>query len=180
MFKGELEVAGQTVSLRSITCPVFLLGGDEDYITPWQQVHNMRYAVGSVLVRRYLAPGGHIDLFIGHRSQAEYWTPILAHVRKLSAGCSAQAAMFHPNDAGQADDFLHLCGGVGPQRPGSDVTGRRQQEKGRSRLLVAGELGENDDVVLADGPHQLGAPAGLLTAPYPCNSRAIAVQSGPQ
>ena len=46
MFKGELEVAGQTVSLRSITCPVFLLGGDEDYITPWQQVHNMRYAVG--------------------------------------------------------------------------------------------------------------------------------------
>ena len=47
LFKGELEVAGKTVSLRSITCPVFLLGGDEDDVTPWQQVHNMRYAVGS-------------------------------------------------------------------------------------------------------------------------------------
>ena len=84
MFKGELEVAGKTVNLRSITCPVFLLGGEEDDITPWQQVHNMRYAVGSRLVRWYLAPGGHIDLFIGHRSQAEYWTPILAQVRELS------------------------------------------------------------------------------------------------
>jgi len=84
MFRGELEVAGQTVSLRSITCPVFLLGGEEDDITPWQQVHNMRYAVGSSLVRRYLAPGGHIGLFIGRQSQAEYWTPILAQVRELS------------------------------------------------------------------------------------------------
>ena len=84
MFKGELEVAGQTVSLRRITCPVFLLGGDEDDITPWQQVHNMQYAVGSSLVRWHLAPGGHIGLFIGRQSQAEYWTPILAEVRKLS------------------------------------------------------------------------------------------------
>jgi poly(3-hydroxybutyrate) depolymerase len=84
MFKGELEVAGQTVSLRSIACPVFLLGGEGDDITPWQQVHNMRYAVGSSLVRWYLAPGGHIALFIGRQSQAEYWTPILAQVRELS------------------------------------------------------------------------------------------------
>ena len=84
MFKGELEVAGQAVSLRSITCPVFLLGGEEDDITPWQQVHNMRDAVGSSLVRWYLAPGGHIGLFIGRQSQSEYWTPILAQIRELS------------------------------------------------------------------------------------------------
>jgi poly(3-hydroxybutyrate) depolymerase len=84
MFKGELKVAGKTVNLRSITCPVFLLGGEQDDITPWQQVHNMRYAVGSLLVRWYLAPGGHLGLFIGHRSQAEYWTPILSQVRELS------------------------------------------------------------------------------------------------
>ena len=88
MFKGELQVAGQAVSLASITCPVFLLGGEQDDITPWQQVHNMRYAVGSSQVRWYLAPGGHIGLFIGRQSQAEYWTPILAQVRELSRpGC---------------------------------------------------------------------------------------------
>ena len=84
MFRGELEVAGQTVSLRSITCPLFLLGGEQDDITPWQQVHNMRNAVGSSLVRWHLAPGGHIGLFIGRQSQAEYWTPILTQIRELS------------------------------------------------------------------------------------------------
>ncbi len=84
LFTGELEVAGNTVNLRSITCPVFLLGGEEDDITPWQQVHNMRYAVGSSVVRWHLAPGGHIGLFIDRQSQAEYWTPILAQVRDLS------------------------------------------------------------------------------------------------
>jgi hypothetical protein len=34
-----------------------------------------------------------MDLFIGHQSQAEYWTPILAQVRELSrpqgTGCQA-------------------------------------------------------------------------------------------
>ena len=85
LFTGELEVAGQkNVSLRSITCPVFLLGGEQDDITPWQQVRNMRDAVGSAQVRWYLAPGGHIGLFIGRQAQAEYWTPILAQVRQLS------------------------------------------------------------------------------------------------
>ena len=32
LFTGKLEVAGQTVNLRSITCPVFLLGGEGDHL----------------------------------------------------------------------------------------------------------------------------------------------------
>jgi poly(3-hydroxybutyrate) depolymerase len=90
LFTGKLEVAGETVSLRGITCPVFLLGGEEDDITPWQQVHNMRDAVGSSLVSCHLAPGGHIGLFIGRQSHAEYWTPILAQVRELSRPGASQ------------------------------------------------------------------------------------------
>jgi polyhydroxyalkanoate depolymerase len=90
LFTGELEVAGKTASLASITCPVFLLGGEQDDITPWHQVHNMRHAVGSSLVRWHLAPGGHIGLFIGRQSHAEYWTPILAEVRELSRPGASQ------------------------------------------------------------------------------------------
>ena len=107
MFTGELQVAGQTVNLRSITCPVFLLGGEEDDITPWQQVHNMQHAVGSSLVRWHLAPAGHIDLFIGRQSQAEYWTPILAQVHQLSrpggtfAGTSASTGQARALPAGR-------------------------------------------------------------------------------
>ncbi|HTQ93632.1 MAG TPA: alpha/beta fold hydrolase [Streptosporangiaceae bacterium] len=116
MFKGELEVAGQVVSLRSITCPVFLLGGEEDDITPWQQVHNMQHAVGSTQVRWYLAPGGHIGLFIGRQSQAEYWTPILAQVRELSrpGGITNATAGISTQSAGRASEngLLSRPGGL--------------------------------------------------------------------
>ncbi len=112
MFTGELEVAGDTVSLRSITCPVFLLGGEEDDITPWQQVHNMRHAVGSSQVHWYLAPGGHIGLFIGRQSQAEYWTPILAQVHRLSrpAGITNATTSTATRVAGRASENRLLNG----------------------------------------------------------------------
>ena len=137
LFKGELEVAGKTVSLRSITCPVFLLGGEEDDVTPWQQVHNMRYAVGSSLVRWHLAPGGHIDLFIGRQSQAEYWTPILAQVRELSrpgvrgAGnngpVSTATGSSMPRDGALRAARLPRSATAGP---GSPTSGRRPRSPG--------------------------------------------------
>ena len=133
LFKGELEVAGQTVSLRSITCPVFLLGGEEDDITPWQQVHNMRHAVGSSQVRWHLAPGGHIGLFIGRQAQAEYWTPILAQVHRLSrpagitnattstatrvAGRASENQLLNGSgDLGEAEQILRVRAGAGDER----------------------------------------------------------------
>ena len=137
LFKGELEVAGKTVSLRSITCPVFLLGGEEDDVTPWQQVHNMRYAVGSSLVRWHLAPGGHIGLFIGRQSQAEYWTPILAQVRELSrpgvrgAGnngpVSTATGSSMPRDGALRAARLPRSATAGP---GSPTSGRRPRSPG--------------------------------------------------
>ena len=72
------------MSLRSITCPVFLLGGEEDDITPWQQVDNMRYRLALRWSAGSWHQAGTIGLFIGRQSQDEYWTPILAEVRELS------------------------------------------------------------------------------------------------
>jgi len=157
MFTGELEVAGQTVNLRSITCPVFLLGGEEDDITPWQQVRNMQHAVGSALVRWYLAPGGHIGLFIGRQSQAEYWTPILAQVRELSqpggitnatAGMSTRSAgrasdnglLSGPGDRDEAEQALRARAGAGDER-----AARRLAEL----LAQRGELDEAEQVLRA-------------------------------
>jgi hypothetical protein len=141
LFTGELEVAGKTASLRSIICPVFLLGGDEDEVTPWHQVHNMRYAVGSSLIRWYLAPGGHIGLFIGRQSQAEYWTPILAQVRQLSrpgvrgAGnngpvSTATASSLPRADALRAARQLPRSATAGP---GSPAPGRQPRSPGPRR-----------------------------------------------
>ena len=138
MFKGELEVAGQTVSLRSITCPVFLLGGEQDDVTPWQQVRNMRYAVGSSLVRWYLAPGGHMGLFIGRQSQAEYWTPILAQVRELSrpgAGNNGPVSTATGSRLPRAGTLRAARQLPGPATagPGSPPPGRRPRSPGPRR-----------------------------------------------
>jgi poly(3-hydroxybutyrate) depolymerase len=147
LFNGELEVAGQAVNLRRITCPVFLLGGEQDDITPWQQVHNMRDAVGSSLVRWYLAPGGHMGLFIGRQSQAEYWTPILAEVRELSGpeDITNPATRTSTRTAGDASGQGHgeskLC--AGDERRHDPVVHLR-----RDRVVVAAD----DKRGLADRP----------------------------
>jgi poly(3-hydroxyalkanoate) synthetase len=157
MFTGELEVAGDTVSLRSITCPVFLLGGEEDDITPWQQVHNMRHAVGSSQVHWYLAPGGHIGLFIGRQSQAEYWTPILAQVHRLSrpagitnattstatrvAGRASENRLLNGSgDLNEAEQTLRVRAGAGDER-----AARRLAEL----LAQRGDLDEAEQILRA-------------------------------
>ena len=141
LFTGELEVAGKTVSLRSITCPVFLLGGEQDDVTPWQQVHNMRYAVGSSLVRWYLAPGGHMGLFIGRQSQAEYWTPILAQVRELSRPGVSGAGHKGPVSTATASSLpragtlraARQLPGSATAGPGSPAPGRQPRSPGPRR-----------------------------------------------
>jgi poly(3-hydroxybutyrate) depolymerase len=157
LFTGELEVAGDTVSLRSITCPVFLLGGEEDDITPWQQVHNMRHAVGSSQVRWYLAPGGHIGLFIGRQAQAEYWTPILAQVHRLSrpagitnattstatrvAGRASENRLLNGSgDLNEAEQTLRVRAGAGDER-----AARRLAEL----LAQRGDLDEAEQILRA-------------------------------
>jgi poly(3-hydroxyalkanoate) synthetase len=157
MFNGELQVAGQTVNLRSITCPLFLLGGEEDDITPWQQVHNMQHAVGSSQVRWYLAPGGHIGLFIGRQSQAEYWTPILAQVHQLSrpAGitnattstatrvygwASENGLLSGPGDLDEAEQALRARADVGDERAArrlAEVLAQRGDLDGAEQILRA-------------------------------------------
>jgi len=148
MFKGELEVAGDTVSLRSITCPVFLLGGEEDDITPWQQVHNMRHAVGSSQVRWYLAPGGHIGLFIGREAQAEYWTPILAQVHRLSrpAGITNATAGTATRSAGRASENGLLNGSGDPDGAEQILRVRAGAGDERAARRLAGLLAQHGDL----------------------------------
>jgi len=162
MFKGELEVAGDTVSLRSITCPVFLLGGEEDDITPWQQVHNMRHAVGSSQVRWYLAPGGHIGLFIGREAQAEYWTPILAQVHRLSrpAGITNATTGTATRSAGRASENGLLNGSGDPDGAEQILRARAGAGDERAARRLAELLAQRGDLDEAEQILRVRAGAG--------------------
>ena len=86
LIAGILEVAGERVDLGRIECPLNLLAGAADHITPPDQVFALadyaRTAPQDVL--RDTTAGGHLGLFMGHEALNRHWPPLLAAVRARS------------------------------------------------------------------------------------------------
>lgn len=77
-FHGKFVGLGRTLSLEAITCPVYLLAGEQDDITTSEQVFNAEQRLGTPAARivKKLAPGGHIGLFMGSRTLNQFWPDI--------------------------------------------------------------------------------------------------------
>jgi poly(3-hydroxybutyrate) depolymerase len=86
LLSGKLEIAGELVDLARIICPVNLLGGATDHITPPAQVFALANAVGTAPsdITRRVTTGGHLGLFMGREALEEHWPPILADVARRS------------------------------------------------------------------------------------------------
>ena len=86
LIAGKLEVGGQRVNLGAITCPLNLLGGATDHITPPTQVFALAdYASTPADDVVYdTTTGGHLGLFMGHEALANHWPALLAGVRARS------------------------------------------------------------------------------------------------
>ena len=86
LVAGTVRVAGERVDLAAITCPVYLMAGASDHITPPDQVWALSDHIGTReqdVVRR-LTTGGHLGLFMGHEALSEHWPPILADIARRS------------------------------------------------------------------------------------------------
>ena len=86
LAKGEFIGLGKRLSLKDITCPVYLLAGDADDITPKEQVFDAEKYLGthSKQVVRKLAPGGHIGLFMGSKTLAESWPAVAEWIGNIA------------------------------------------------------------------------------------------------
>jgi poly(3-hydroxybutyrate) depolymerase len=86
LVRGQLRIGGRRVDLAKLTMPLNLLGGASDHITPPGQVFAVADFASTPpeLVRRHLAPGGHLGLFMGHKALHDHWPPLLADVRSHS------------------------------------------------------------------------------------------------
>ena len=72
LIKGELVILGRNVNLKNINCPVYLIAGSKDNITPPDQLFNIcKYVRGDV--RMEMADSGHIGLFMGEKTLREIW-----------------------------------------------------------------------------------------------------------
>ena len=83
LIRGALEIGGEQIDLRAIRCPLNLIAGATDHITPPAQVFAIAGAVSTPpqdIVQR-LSSGGHLGLFMGHEALRQHWPPVLAAVR---------------------------------------------------------------------------------------------------
>ncbi len=82
LAKGEFVGLGKRLSLQAIDCPVYLLAGDRDDITPKEQVFNAGKYLGTGKddIIKDLAEGGHIGLFMGKKAIDNNWSKIAAWI----------------------------------------------------------------------------------------------------
>lgn len=83
LARGVLVVNGTQVDLTVIECPIFLLAGTKDHITPADQVWALADLVStpSEHISRELVDAGHLGLFMGRRALVGHWKPIAERVR---------------------------------------------------------------------------------------------------
>ncbi|EGD53496.1 alpha/beta fold hydrolase [Gordonia neofelifaecis] len=86
LVNGQLAVGGETVDLARISCPVNLLAGSADHITPPVQVWALEDYVSTPKdqIKRELAQSGHLGLFMGRESLASHWAPMVEALVPIS------------------------------------------------------------------------------------------------
>ncbi len=85
-FKGEFIGLGKKLDLRDVKCPVYLLAGETDDITPKEQVFNAEKRLGTKKseIVKDTAGGGHIGLFMGSKPLRENWPKIAGWIKAHS------------------------------------------------------------------------------------------------
>ena len=86
LVAGTLEIGGERVDLGRIECPLNLLAGATDHITPPDQVFALadHARTPPEQIVRDTTVGGHLGLFMGREALRDHWPPLLAAVRARS------------------------------------------------------------------------------------------------
>lgn len=79
---GTLMVGGRRVDLGAITCPVTILAGSRDHITPPEQAFALARHVSTApdAIRCELVDSGHLGLFMSRSALREHWAPLLGEL----------------------------------------------------------------------------------------------------
>jgi poly(3-hydroxyalkanoate) synthetase len=88
LIDGTLAVRGTTVDLRKITCPVTMIGGTTDHITPPEQVFALSDHVGTPEAERreILVDAGHLGLFMSRAALTDHWLPTFRAMAATAPG----------------------------------------------------------------------------------------------
>jgi poly(3-hydroxybutyrate) depolymerase len=94
LIRGALRIGDEAVDLGRIDCPVNLLAGATDHITPPEQVFALAGAVSTPAERvtRRTTSGGHLGLFMGTEALRDHWPVVMASVLEHSRPSADGAA----------------------------------------------------------------------------------------
>jgi len=81
LIQGRFVALGRRVDLGRITCPLTLVAGNRDHITPPAQVWAAEGVVGSAQVTRVEIDAGHVGTFMGRSALQDHWPHIAAGMR---------------------------------------------------------------------------------------------------
>jgi poly(3-hydroxyalkanoate) synthetase len=86
LIAGTLRVGATIVDLSRITCPLYLLAGATDHITPPPQVYALAEYAGTdpAEIARRETTGGHLGLFMGHEALSNHWAPVFGELAARS------------------------------------------------------------------------------------------------
>ena len=86
LFKGTFIGLGKKLDLHDISCPVYLLAGNSDDITPPEQVLNAEKHFGTKkgAIKKMTIDSGHIGLFMGSKALRDAWPKIAKWINKHS------------------------------------------------------------------------------------------------
>ena len=85
LFEGRFTALGQQIGLHDVTCPAYLLAGEHDEITPAPQVLEASGRLGTPpgQITGETVPGGHVGLFMSHRTVHDTWPKLSRWVRGI-------------------------------------------------------------------------------------------------
>ena len=75
---NSFKILGQGVDLRNIDCPVIIMAGERDHITPPPQAFALKKYISTPEddIVEILTPGGHIGTLMGTETLREDWTAV--------------------------------------------------------------------------------------------------------
>jgi poly(3-hydroxyalkanoate) synthetase len=78
LARGRLTVRGERVDLTRIRCPLFVLAGARDHITPPPQVLALPALAPHAPARTWTVDAGHVGVFMGRRALTSVWPEVVA------------------------------------------------------------------------------------------------------
>jgi poly(3-hydroxyalkanoate) synthetase len=84
--RGEFSALGRTVGVSDVKCPLFLLAGRDDDVTPPPQVLSARSLAGTPprRIEAAVADCGHLSLFMGRRTLRTEWPRVADWIRQAA------------------------------------------------------------------------------------------------